>query len=80
MRHALRPLVKFLLSAIALLELAKTKDENIEARLMQCSQALGFQRSVFPLPSRQTPFEQRQQGWRSVHLGHDILTSYFLRN
>ena len=35
LRHALRPLVKFLLSAIALLELASTRDENIEARLMQ---------------------------------------------
>ena len=62
LRHALRPLVKFLLSAIALLEFAKTMDEYIEAKLMQNSQALGFQRSVFPLPSLQTPFEQRQQG------------------
>ena len=69
----MRPLVKFLLSANALLELARTKEENIDASSMQCSHELGFQRSVFPLPSRQTPFEQRQQGCRSKHFGHDIL-------
>ena len=72
--------MKVLLSATALLESARTKEENIDATSMQCSHELGFQRSVFPLPSLQTPFEQRQQGWRSVHLGHDILTGYFLRN
>ena len=72
-KQALRPLVKFLLSASALLELASIREENIEARLMQCSQELGFQRSVFPLPSLQPPLEQRQQGWRSMHLSQDIL-------
>ena len=61
-RQALMPLVKFLLSASALLELASTREDNNEARLMQWSQELGFQRSVFPLPSLQPPFEQRQQG------------------
>ena len=57
-KHAQRPLVKFLLSSSALLELAGIIEENIEARLMQCSQELGFQRSVFPLPNLQAPLEQ----------------------
>ena len=47
----------------------------MDASSMQCSHALGFQRSDFSLPSRQTPFEQRQQGCRATLIEQDILVA-----